>query len=236
MSELNKYSKVLTQDVTQPAAQAMYYGIGFTDEDLKKAGGLTTYNELTYTKPFIIDRSCHVRTFAVINDRKSKPVIQSFYKVTGDKSIRIISKVNPMYTAGGPDALIDSIQGTGNWKTEEWQGYYDQDFEAVIDLKQTRHVNYIGVHVLQDISPWILYPKQVIFSTSEDGKNFVEMSAVQNEIDQRNGPAQTQLLGTNVNVHTRYIRVKAINGGHLPSWHESAGSPSHIFIDEVIVK
>lgn len=37
MSELNKYSKVLTQDVTQPAAQAMYYGIGLSDEDLKKA-------------------------------------------------------------------------------------------------------------------------------------------------------------------------------------------------------
>jgi dihydroxy-acid dehydratase len=37
MSELNRYSKVLTQDETQPAAQAMLYGIGLTDEDLKKA-------------------------------------------------------------------------------------------------------------------------------------------------------------------------------------------------------
>jgi dihydroxy-acid dehydratase len=37
MSELNKYSKVLTQDETQPAAQAMLYGIGLTDEDLQKA-------------------------------------------------------------------------------------------------------------------------------------------------------------------------------------------------------
>jgi dihydroxy-acid dehydratase len=37
MSELNKYSKVLTQDETQPAAQAMLYGIGLTDDDLKKA-------------------------------------------------------------------------------------------------------------------------------------------------------------------------------------------------------
>jgi dihydroxy-acid dehydratase len=35
--ELNKYSKTLTQDTTQPAAQAMLYGIGLTDEDLKKA-------------------------------------------------------------------------------------------------------------------------------------------------------------------------------------------------------
>ena len=37
MSELNKYSKTITQDPTQPAAQAMLYGIGLTDADLKKA-------------------------------------------------------------------------------------------------------------------------------------------------------------------------------------------------------
>lgn len=35
--ELNKYSKTLTQDPTLPAAQAMLYGIGLTEEDLKKA-------------------------------------------------------------------------------------------------------------------------------------------------------------------------------------------------------
>src|SRR3989339_2273545 len=35
--ELNKYSKTITQDPTQPAAQAMFYGIGLTDADLKKA-------------------------------------------------------------------------------------------------------------------------------------------------------------------------------------------------------
>ncbi|HXI00568.1 MAG TPA: dihydroxy-acid dehydratase [Sphingobacteriaceae bacterium] len=35
--EINKYSKVLTADPTQPAAQAMLYGIGLTDEDMKKA-------------------------------------------------------------------------------------------------------------------------------------------------------------------------------------------------------
>src|SRR3982750_1305955 len=37
MAEINKYSKTITQDPTQPAAQAMLYGIGLTDEDLKKA-------------------------------------------------------------------------------------------------------------------------------------------------------------------------------------------------------
>ena len=36
-TELNRYSKTITQDVTQPAAQAMLYGIGLTDNDMKKA-------------------------------------------------------------------------------------------------------------------------------------------------------------------------------------------------------
>src|SRR6478735_9065781 len=35
--ELNKYSKVLTQDMTLPGSQAMLYAIGLTEHDLKKA-------------------------------------------------------------------------------------------------------------------------------------------------------------------------------------------------------
>ncbi|MCX6316285.1 MAG: dihydroxy-acid dehydratase [Bacteroidetes bacterium] len=37
MKELNQYSKTLTQDETQPAAQAMYYAIGFSESDFSKA-------------------------------------------------------------------------------------------------------------------------------------------------------------------------------------------------------
>ncbi len=37
MTELNRYSKTITQDETQPAAQAMLYGIGLTEADMAKA-------------------------------------------------------------------------------------------------------------------------------------------------------------------------------------------------------
>ena len=36
-SDINKYSKTLTQDPTQPAAQAQLYALGLTEDDLKKA-------------------------------------------------------------------------------------------------------------------------------------------------------------------------------------------------------
>ena len=35
--ELNRYSKNLTQDESQPASQAMLYGVGLTDDDMQKA-------------------------------------------------------------------------------------------------------------------------------------------------------------------------------------------------------
>ncbi|MEO1256548.1 MAG: dihydroxy-acid dehydratase, partial [Bacteroidota bacterium] len=37
MPGLNKYSKTITQDPTQPAAQAMLYGVGLTEQDMHKA-------------------------------------------------------------------------------------------------------------------------------------------------------------------------------------------------------
>ncbi len=36
MKRLNKHSQRLTQDATQPAAQAMLYAVGLTDEDMQK--------------------------------------------------------------------------------------------------------------------------------------------------------------------------------------------------------
>lgn len=192
--------------------------------------------EFEYTKPFFIKKSIELSMYASRNGKKSKTVIQNFSKTPSDKSIAVISKVHPMYTAGGHDALIDSIQGTSNWKTGDWQSYYDQDFEAIIDLLKIKALNYVGIHVLQDVSPWILYPREAIFYYSDDGKNFTEAARIKNKIDPLNGAAQTQVLGTKVKFTARYIKVIATNGGKLPSWHESAGNPSHIFIDEVIAR
>jgi dihydroxy-acid dehydratase len=33
---MNKYSRTITKDPTLPASQAMLYGIGLTEQDLKK--------------------------------------------------------------------------------------------------------------------------------------------------------------------------------------------------------
>jgi len=34
----------------------------------------------------------------------------------------------------------------------------------------------------------------------------------------------------------RYIRIRANNPGPCPDWHPGAGSPSWVFIDEVVIE
>jgi hexosaminidase len=126
--------------------------------------------------------------------------------------------------------------GTENWKTGDWQSYYGKDFEAIIDLQKIKPLQFVGVHVLQEVSPWIIYPKEVIVEKSDDGKNWQPLITINNKIGTEAKGPEHQQLGAAVKTSTRYIRVKAINGGKLPVWHESAGSPSHLFIDEVIVR
>ncbi|MGE5521494.1 MAG: discoidin domain-containing protein, partial [Candidatus Dadabacteria bacterium] len=122
-----------------------------------------------------------------------------------------------------------------NWRTGNWQGYFDQDFEAIIDLQKVEQVNSVGVHVLQDMPAWILFPKSMIIYSSYDGKEFKEAGKVDSPFDEEQSQKVKEML-LPVQLNTRYIKVKLLNGGKLPASHESAGSPSHLFIDEVLVK
>ena len=94
----------------------------------------------------------------------------------------------------------------------------------------------MGIHVLEDISPWILYPKEVIYYTSMDGKTYSEAGRVKNDSRQEPESRGIKEMGIRINQEAKFLKVRAINGGVLPSWHESVGSPSHLFIDEIVIK
>lgn len=189
-----------------------------------------------YNKPVVLQKTDTVFCYAMKAGVKSPEVFRVFYKIPADREIRVLSKVHPMYTAGGPEALIDGIMGNENWKTGDWQSYYAQDFEAVVDLLEERPVNYVGVHVLQEVSPWIVYPKELIVEISNDGNNWRPLITVVNKEGMEQKEPVHQVLGAAVQARGRYLRYRAVNGGKLPAWHESAGSDSHLFIDEVIVR
>ncbi|TCJ19158.1 glycoside hydrolase family 92 protein [Flaviaesturariibacter flavus] len=188
-----------------------------------------------YSGPFTLKQSATVQIITTYDEKQNRVLTQDFFRIPSDRSITVQSTVHPLYTGGGPDMLVDSITGGANWRAGDWQSYFNTDFEAVVDLKSVRPVRSLGVHVLQDVSPWIVYPKEVIFWGSEDGVSFTKIGRVINKVGIDSMGQQVQVLGLTVNTRARYIRVRAVNGGKLPAGHPSAGNPSHLFIDEVLI-
>jgi hypothetical protein len=210
---------------------AIYYAL--KDSTDTSTNGL---NYVRYTQPFYISKSATIHAYAEKNKVRSNTVSQYLLKLPDDKGITILSKVHPMYAAEQPEALIDGVFGNDSWRTGDWQAYPEQDFEAIIDLKTTRPVSYVALHLLQYLDVNIAFPTQLLIEGSNDGEKYFPVATVNNTIPMEKYGMQTQMLGSNVKTEARYIRVKATRPGPMPAWHYSAGSPSRIFISEVVVK
>ena len=191
-----------------------------------------------YTKSFEIDKSTEIFAYCVEAIRKSEVVSAHFYKKPNNYTINIKSKYNPQYHAGGPEGLIDGINGTENWRKGDWQGYQGQDFEAVIDLQKEQLVNSFSANCLQDSRSWILMPTKVEYYVSKDNVNFTLVGTVTNKIDPKENDNKIDSFNLNLSIgaKARYVKVIVYNFGKLPEWHQGFGGDAFIFIDEITIK
>ena len=194
---------------------------------------------LKYSQPLIIDKSSKIVAFSKDkNGSLSNQVSAQFFKKPNNYTITYNSKYDPQYHASGNEGLIDGIYGTTNWRKGEWQGFQDQDFEAVVDLKEEKSIQNFSSNYLQDSRSWILMPTKVDYYTSNDNVNFTFVGSVQNDID----PKETDNKIKNFDfkaknaIKVRYVKVKATNFGKLPEWHQGFGGNAYIFVDEIEVK
>jgi len=193
-------------------------------------------NSTEYKSPFVIDKTTVVKAVAVGARTKSLVSEAKFYKKPHDWSVKILSKYNRQYTGGGDEGLIDGIRGTLNFASGEWQGYQDQDFVAVIDLKRETEIKRVGGGFLQDARPWIWMPKAVEFEVSNDGVNFSKVAEIKTDVAPEDMKPQMKDYFQNITpTKARFVRVKATNLGKIPSWHPGAGFDAFIFVDEIFI-
>jgi hypothetical protein len=101
-----------------------------------------------------------------------------------------------------------------------------------------RSVSSISSNYLQDSRAWIIFPKEVEYYTSTDGKKFKPAGKVSNEVAADNYDVQLKRFDLQLprSVNARYIKIVAKNFGKLPAWHQGVGGDAYIFIDEIEVK
>lgn len=215
--------------VSQNPTDEIYYSI--TTKDEPKIVGVS----FLYTQPLTISKTSTIKAFSKNKANQSATVEAHFFKKPNNYSINIKSKYNPQYHAGGPEGLVDGILGSENWRKGDWQGYQSQDFEATIDLQQSKTITQISARFLQDMRSWILMPTKVDYLISEDNEQFSLFRTVENSLDpQTEATTILSFTGTQFpGMQARYVKVVAHNFGVLPSWHQGAGGDAFIFIDEI---
>ncbi|MBI5726465.1 MAG: glycoside hydrolase family 92 protein, partial [Ignavibacteriales bacterium] len=140
------------------------------------------------------------------------------------------------YAASGPNALIDGVRGTLRYTDRKWQSHDEkQDLDVVIDLGRPMAIDSIAIGLLHNSDVWILYPRFVTFSYSDDGENFKQLNKT--EIPELKGYVieRKDVSTGKINITPRYLRIFAKNHDGLPAWHRSAGSNVLIFADEVLI-
>lgn len=206
---------------------------------ISKAGRAS--KEKLYTKPFIIDTTCTVLAHAV-NERYEKSSISKalFFKVPHPlRTVKLNAAYSPQYTAGDDEGIIDGIRGETNWRKGNWQGYEGKHFECVIDLGKETSITKLAAGFLQDTRAWILFPVKVEFEISSDGSNYKNVLTVANTISAEDYKVQVNDFSGNINPQqARYVKVKAVNMGKLPPWHDGHeyDGEAWIFVDEVLIE
>ncbi len=190
-----------------------------------------------YQHDFTIDETSEIKFWTEDSKGKNKIHSSKFYKIPTGKTITLQNLWHPQYSAGGNDALIDGLEGTLNFRTGAWQGYYFSDLVALIDFGKPTTSTYASINFIQDLRSWIWMPPYVEFFGSNNGEYFFPLGKVFNDVPETETNVVIKKFSTSFYPKSiRYLKVYAKNELLCPKWHGGAGSKAFIFADEIIVK
>jgi predicted alpha-1,2-mannosidase len=186
--------------------------------------------------PIEVSETTDVLARAILHGDTSVTVSHRILRVDHRWTLALDHPANNQYTAGGDQALIDGIEGGTDFRTGEWQGFWGEPCVATLDLGEVQSVSRVALGALQDIKPWIWSPRQVTFSASTDGEDFVEIAVVPSSVAEDDTEVQTEHFVCDVPVRARYLRVEAQAHAPIPEWHLGRGNDRWMFLDEISVE
>ncbi|GJM31270.1 MAG: hypothetical protein DHS20C18_02710 [Saprospiraceae bacterium] len=200
-----------------------------------------TTTSLRYNQPINVKESSTLKVRAFHPDcQNSNVVSEQFIKVVPPpkmQSIILQSAPNSKYAGNGASTLFDLEKGSLNFQDGKWLGFQGDNLEIVAKLEKTTTIKGLTVSGLANQSGWIFPIHNLAFYTSVDGENFelIEQKAF-SEGDQsfEAGPRFWQI--DFAPQQTRFIKIIAENQGVIPDWHQGAGTPAWLFVDEILLR
>ena len=157
---------------------------------------------------------------------------------------------NPNYSRDFPTVLHDSRLAIAGNYGEGWIGFYGRDsIDLDITLAKSATLQQLAIGLCHSPSDWVMMPDSIEMQFSSNGRRYSDWQTLTPLLTfddpQHTSRRQTfthrflprQDLFKKAEAHkVKYIRLRLHGQAALPAWHESAGSPAWIMIDEIIVK
>jgi len=229
--EFNNFTAVITPSGPKITGTASF---------IPSKGSSVKSSQVNFYKPLFIEGPGII--IADINhrsrDRKFSETFPVDFHTAVFQPLTLNYEPSSYYTGGGEYALVDGKTGTDNFRDGTWQAVQGGDMEMTVDLGEVIPIDSVSLNFYVYQDAWIFQPSIVEFSISSDGNNFEVIK--RNTAESFNSTDFQGLVlrstGQLENVRARYVRVKAVNAGVCPDWHEAATEPTWIFIDELVVR
>lgn len=223
-------SMSLSLATVYPENAKIYYTIDGTEPSKSSA---------LFTSAFIIDKTTTVKAIAISDFGQSAVISNQFVKKDKEISLELKSTYANQYSAGGPFTLIDGIRGGNEYRTGDWQGYWDQDLIAEVSFEKARVIDTVGLSCLSDMKSWIFLPSEIQFEISTDSLTFAALKSIKiNAEDESKMPSHHIEYKQNTNTKSPIlkVRVTAKSTKECPDWHLGTGNPTWLFVDEILLK
>lgn len=152
------------------------------------------------------------------------------------KSVHFLLPPSAKYEKIGATALTDGLLG-GTTFVESWIGWEGKDGAFVVDLGEVKSLHRVSCDFLHQLGAWILLPRKVKYSYSEDGKSFSHWQDIDiPELRESKVLFKQISAESSQPVQARYIKVEIEGTKECPSWHYGVGYPSWFFLDEFMAE
>jgi len=190
-----------------------------------------------YDGIFSIAQTTTLKAVAIAPDgRKSQVVSRHFEQMPIGKP-RYLFAWHPKYSAGGEYALFDGKTGSLDFSDGRWQGFLSVPAAIDVKLPAGRVVHEVEMGFLQSQLGRIFLPKKVIVSISDDGNIFTDIGERDFEPTPDNKPSIERVrFKISRSEPFRYLKINAVNISVCPEWHDAAGQPAWLFMDEITLR
>lgn len=201
-------------------------------------GSEPTDQSQLYAEPFTISRTTTIKARAIRNGRASNIAEEILnYNLATMRPITLQCEPDERYTYQGAGLLVNGLEGNDNYRSGRYIGIYGQDFDAIVDLQETKEISSVSLGTYLVPGDYIFGLSGLEIYGSNDGSTYNKIASKSIPVLEK-GSKNNVLKRDTISFDktpARYVRIVGKKTPELPKWHPGAGKQAYMFLDEIAI-